>query len=91
LWLLDIPSRFYILSSTILYIFFTAIYIYSSFIFRVVLSIIVINILSAPYLPSVYALGISLLLVFKALSNLDSVVVEPGFILEAVSNYSLTG
>jgi hypothetical protein len=72
-------------------IFFAAIYIFSSLIFRAVLSIIGISILSAPYLPPIYALGIPLLLVSKASSNLDAVVVESSFVLEAIYYYSLTG
>ena len=72
-------------------IFFTAVYISSSLILRVVLNIISISILSTPCLPPALTLGIFLLLVSKAIFNLDSVVVEPGFILEAIYNYSLTG
>ena len=71
--------------------FFTVVYISSSLILRAVLSIISISILSTPYLPPALTLGISLLLVSKVIFNLDSVVVEPGFILKAIYNYSLTG
>ena len=71
--------------------FFTVVYISSSLILRAVLSIVSIRILSTPYLPPALTLGISLLLASKAAFNLDSVVVEPGFILEAIYNYSLTG
>ena len=72
-------------------IFFTAVYISSSLILRVILNIISISTLSIPYLPPALALGISLLLVFKVAFNIDSVVAELGFILEAVYNYSLIG
>ena len=72
-------------------IFFTTVYISSSLILRVVLSIISIGILFISYLPPALALGISLLLVSKASFNIDSVVVEPGFILKAIYNYSLIG
>ena len=72
-------------------LFLAIIYISSSLIFQVVLSVISVSILSAPYLPPTYALGISLLLASKALFNLDSIVVEPGFILKAIYNHSLTG
>jgi len=72
-------------------VFFTTVYISSSLILRTVLSIIGIGTLSIPYLPPVLALGISLLLVFKIAFGLDSIVVKPGFILEAIYNYSLTG
>ena len=71
--------------------FFTAVYISSSLILRAVLSIISISTLSTPCLPPALTLDISLLLASKATFNLDSVVVEPGFVLEAVYNYSLTG
>ena len=70
---------------------FTVVYISSSLILRVILSIISIGILSIPYRPPVLALGISLLLASKVTLDLNSVVVEPGFILEAVYNNSLTG
>ena len=71
--------------------FFTIVYISSSLILRAVLNIISISTLSTPCLPPALTLGISLLLASKAIFNLDSVVVEPGFVLEAVYNYSLTG
>ena len=72
-------------------IFFAVVYISSSLILRAVLNIISISILSTPCLPLILTLGISLLLVSKVTFNLDSVVVEPGFILKAIYNYSLTG
>jgi hypothetical protein len=72
-------------------VFFTAVYIFSSLILRAVLSIISVGILSISYLPLILALDISLLLVSKATFDLNSVVVELGFILEAVYNYSLIG
>jgi hypothetical protein len=71
--------------------FFTAVYASSFLILRVVLSVISIGILFIPCLPPALALDISLLLASKASFNVDFVVVEPGFILEAVYNYSLTG
>ena len=46
-----------------------------------------VGILSAPCLPPALTLGISLLLVSKVTFNLDSVVVELGFILEAARIY----
>ena len=72
-------------------IFFTIVYVSSFLILRVVLNIISIGTLSIPYLPPVLTLGISPLLVSKVTFNLDSIVVEPGFILEAVYNYFLIG
>ena len=71
--------------------FFAVVYISNSLIFRVVLSVVSIGTLSTPYRPPVLALGISLLLVSKVTLDLNSVVVEPGFILEAIYNNSLTG
>ena len=71
--------------------FFTVVYISSSLVLRVVFNVISISILSTPYLPSVLALSISLLLVSEITLNLDSVIVKPGFIPEAVYHYSLIG
>ena len=71
--------------------FFTTVYVSSSLILRIVLSIIGISILSIPYLPPTLALGVSLLLAFKVAFSLDSIIVKPGFILEAIYNYSLMG
>ena len=71
--------------------FFTAVYISSSLILRAVLSVVSISILSIPYLPPTLTLGISLLLVSKATFNIDSVVVESGFVPEAVYYYSFIG
>ena len=71
--------------------FFTAVYIFSSLIFRAVFSIISISILSTSYWPPILALGISLLLASKVTLNLDFIVIEPGFIPKAVYNYSLIG
>ena len=71
--------------------FLLIVYISSSLIFRVVLSIISVSILSIPYLPPILTLSIFLLLAFKVPFNLDSIVVELGFILEAIYNYSLIG
>ena len=71
--------------------FFTIVYIFSSFIFRTVFSVINISVLSIPYLPSILALGISLLLTSKITLNLDPVVIELGFIPEAIYYYSFIG
>jgi hypothetical protein len=72
-------------------VFFTAVYIFNSLILRAVLNVINVSILPIPYLPPVLALGISLLLASKATFDLDSVIIEPYFILKAIYNYSLTG
>ena len=71
--------------------FFTAVYTSSSLILGAVFSVISVSTFFTPYLPPILALGMSLLLVSKAAFNIDSVIVEPGFVLEAVYNYSLTG
>ena len=71
--------------------FFAAVYISSSLVLGVVFNIISVSILFIPYLPSVLALGISPLLVFKIMLDLNPVVVEPGFIPEAVYHYFLVG
>ena len=71
--------------------FFTAVYISSSLVLRAVLSVVSVSTLSTPYLPPALTLGISPLLASKAIFNLDPIVVEPGFILEAIYNHSLTG
>ena len=69
--------------------FFSAVYISSSLVLRAVLSVVSVRILSIPCLPPALTLGISPLLVSKATFNVNSVVVEPGFVLEAVYNHSL--
>ena len=71
--------------------FFSVVYISSSLVFRTVFSVINISILSTLCLPPVLTLSISLLLAFKAIFNLDSVVIELGFVLKAIYNYSFTG
>ena len=71
-------------------IFFTIVYIPNPFILRVVFSLISISILSVPYLLRIYALAIFLLLAFIVLLDLDSVVVQLGFVLEAIYNYYFT-
>ena len=71
--------------------FFTIVYISSSLVLKAVFNIISVSILFTPYRPPVLALGISLLLAFKAVLNLDFIVIEPGFILKAVYNYSFIG
>ena len=71
--------------------FFFIVYIFSSLVFGAVFSVINVSIFSTPYLPPVLTLGVSLLLASKILSDLDTVVVELGFILKAIYNYSLAG
>ena len=71
--------------------FFAVVYISNSFVFGAVLSVISVSVLFTPYLPPVLALSISLLLVSETTLNLDPVVVELGFILEAIYHYSFTG
>ena len=71
--------------------FFAIVYISSSFVLRAVFSVINISILFISYLPPALALGISLLLISKTTLDLDPVVVELGFIPEAIYYYSLTG
>ena len=69
-------------------IFFTIVYISSSLVLRAVFSVISVSTLSISYLPPVLTLNISLLLVFKAAFDLDSIIIEPGFILKAIYNHS---
>ena len=71
--------------------FFTAVYISSSLVLRVVFNIISISTLSTPYLPPALALSMSLLLASKITLNLDSIVIELGFIPEAIYYYSFVG
>ena len=71
--------------------FFAVVYISNSFILRAVFSVISVSVLSIPYLPPALALGMSPLLASKTTLDLDPVVVEPGFVPEAVYYYSLTG
>ena len=71
--------------------FFTVVYIFSSFVLGAVFSVVSISVLFTPYLPPILALGISLLLAFKITLDLNPVVIKPGFIPEAVYYYSLTG
>ena len=61
--------------------FFTAVYIFSSLILRAVFNVISVSTLFIPYLPPVLTLGMSLLLISKIMFDLDSVVIEPYFIL----------
>ena len=72
-------------------IFFSTVYIFGSLVIRAVFSVISISILFTPYLPFILTLGMSLLLISKATFNLDSVVIELGFILDAVYNYFFVG
>ena len=60
--------------------FFAVVYISNSLIFGAVFSVISVSILSIPYLPPILTLSISLLLVSKAIFNLNSIVIKPGFI-----------
>ena len=71
--------------------FFTAVYISSSLVLRAVFGVISVSTLFIPYLPPVLALGISLLLIFKTILNLDPIVIELGFVPKAVYYYSLIG
>ena len=71
--------------------FFTIVYIFNSLVLRAVFSVISVGTLFTPYLPPVLALSISPLLVSKITLDLDPVIIKPGFILEAVYHYSLTG
>jgi hypothetical protein len=72
-------------------VFFAIVYIFNSFVLRAVFSVISVSILFTFCLPPVLALGMSLLLVFKVIFNLDSIVVELYFILEAIYNHSFMG
>ena len=71
--------------------FFAIVYISSSLVFRAVFSVISVCTLFTPYLPPILTLNISLLLVSKVAFNLNFVVIEPGFIPEAIYNHSLIG
>ena len=71
--------------------FFTIVYISSSFVLRAVFNIINISALSTLYWPSTLALSIFLLLISKAALNLNFIVIKPGFILKAIYYYSLAG
>ena len=71
--------------------FFTTVYISSSFVLGAVFSIISVSILFTPYLPPVLALGMSPLLAFKITLDLNPIVIKLGFILEAIYHYSFIG
>ena len=71
--------------------FFAIVYISSSFVLGAVFSVISVNTLSILYRPPTLALGISLLLISKTALDLDSIIIELGFVLKAVYNHSLTG
>ena len=71
--------------------FFTVVYIFSSFVFRAVFNIISVSTLFIPYLSPVLTLGVSLLLISKAAFNLNSIVIKPGFVLKAIYNHSFIG
>ena len=64
--------------------FFTAVYISGSLVLGAVLSVVSVSTLSTPCLPPALTLGVSPLLASKAAFDLDSVVVEPGFVPEQV-------
>ena len=72
-------------------VFFAVVYIFNSLVFGAVFSVINVSTLSAPYLPPILTLGVSLLLASKAAFDLNSIVIELGFILKAVYNHSLIG
>ena len=71
--------------------FLTTVYISSSLILGAVFSVISVSVLSISYLPPALALDISPLLVFKITLDLDSIVIKPGFIPEAIYYYSFMG
>ena len=71
--------------------FFTAVYISSSLVLGAVFSVISVGTLSTPYWPPALALGMSPRLASETALDLDSVVVEPGFVPKAVYYYSLAG
>ena len=71
--------------------FFAVVYISSSLVLGAVFGVISVSALFTPYLPPALALGMSLLLASKTTLDLDPVVVEPGFVLEAVYYYTLAG
>ena len=71
--------------------FFAIVYISSSLVLRIVFSVINISIFFTPYLSPVLTLSVFLLLISKVMFNLDSIVIELGFILKAIYYYSLTG
>ena len=71
--------------------FFSIVYISGSLVLRAVFSIISVSTLFTPCLPPVLTLNMSPLLAFKVTFNLDFVVIELGFILEVVYNYSFMG
>ena len=71
--------------------FFTAVYTSSSLVLGAVFSVINVSVLFTSYLPPVLALNISPLLISKITLDLDSIVVELGFVLKAVYHYSFIG
>ena len=71
--------------------FFSIVYISGSLVLGAVFNIMSVNILSILYLPPILTLSVSLLLAFKVPFDLDFVVIELGFILKAVYNYSFIG
>ena len=71
--------------------FFTVVYISSSLVLGAVFSVVNVSTLFTPYLPPALALGISPLLASKTTLDLNSIIVKPGFIPEAVYHYSLIG
>ena len=71
--------------------FFIIVYISSSLVLGAVFGVISVSVLFTPYLPSVLALGISLLLISKIALNLNPIIIELGFIPKAIYHYSLTG
>ena len=73
------------------FIFFAVVYIFSSLVLGAVFGVVSVSALSTPYLPPVLALGISPLLASEITLDLDPMVIEPGFVLEAVYYYSFMG
>ena len=71
--------------------FFTVVYTSNSFVLGVVFSVISVSVLFISYLPPILALGMSPLLISKITLDLDSIVVELGFVLKAVYHYSFIG
>ena len=71
--------------------FFTVVYTSSSLVLRAVFGVISVSVLSIPYLPPVLVLGISPLLASETTLDLDPMVIELGFGLEAIYYYSLAG
>ena len=70
------------------FIFFTAVYASSSFVLGALLYLIYVYAPPVSFLSPICTLGVALLLAFKALPYLNCVVVQLGFIPEAIYDYS---